>query len=226
MRERAACQFHADRLHNRRVDLEPLGDLAHALGAPRPFTRPITIQTPSRNTVIKPSPFMAPPRLEIQWPPPAPYAIRRPAPSPAPQKSGGHHCRFTPPRHQPAAFIRRQLSGLFFIEPCWSASQQADIGELAVVEGGSLVLILQGHAPQLTSHFAVYGETGLARAYPGKFDNGAVGLDGYAPDSACASVVGGNTQSINQRVVPVRWDGATVQSRRWAIRRPRSFGGT
>jgi len=53
---------------------------------------------------------------------------------------------------------------------------------------------------------------GPSRVYPGKFDKGTVGLHGYAPIHA--SVVGENTQSINQRVVPVRWDGATVQSRR------------
>ena len=93
---------------------------------------------------------------------------------------------------------------LFFIELCWSAKRQADIGGLAATEGDSLALILDGHSPQLTSRFPVYGDTGRARAFPGKFDKVTVGLHGCAPESACASVIGGNTQSINQRVVPVR----------------------
>ena|SRR5215469_1283750 len=72
----------------------------------------------------------------------------------------------------------------------------ADIGGLAVVESGSLLLILQGHAPLLASHFTVRGEMGLTRASLGKFDKGGVGLYGYAPDSARASVVGRQWQSI------------------------------
>ena len=95
---------------------------------------------------------------------------------------------------------------LFFIELCWSAKRQADIGGLAAAEGDSLALILDGHSPQLTSRFPVYGDTGRARAFPGKFDKVTVGLHGCAPEFACASVVGGDTQSINQRVAPVRWD--------------------
>ena len=57
----------------------------------------------------------------------------------------------------------------------------------------SLVLILDGHAAQLTSHFAVRGDTGLVREFPGKFEKDAVGLHGCSPDSACISVVCGNT---------------------------------
>ena len=80
------------------------------------------------------------------------------------------------------------LSRLFIAEPCW---RRTDIGGPGVVEGGSLVLVLQGHAPQLATHCTVRGEMGLARAYPGKFDKGDIGLHGYAPGSACASGVGG-----------------------------------
>ena len=46
---------------------------------------------------------------------------------------------------------------------------RAEIGGLVVVESGSLLLVLEGHPPQLASHFTVRGEMGLARASRGKF---------------------------------------------------------
>jgi len=115
-----------------------------------------------------------------------------------------------PPRHQPAALIRlvRAIFRLAVGKPM--------PGSFPAVEHGSTRknsprLILQSHAPQLTGHFTVRDEIDPSRAYPRKFDKGTVGLHGCAPIHA--SVVSGNTQSINQRVVPVRWDGATTQSR-------------
>jgi hypothetical protein len=68
-------------------------------------------------------------------------------------------------RFNPAADARsagraslRNLGGLFFVELCWEPCwRRADIGELGVVEGGSLVLILQAmrHSSRATSRSAL-----------------------------------------------------------------------